>query len=393
MGEGVQSPRCLIFDRDAQNFALKFLCADCRFRGEAFLQLHEVTVLPGYHSSHSRNVPKAVAVAVAAVVLAAPMAHAQSVSDFYAGKTLSLQVGFSAGGGYDQYARALAQQLSKHIPGRPQVVVKNMPGAGSLKLAIYMHTVAPRDGTEIATIGRGVPFEDLLKGTKSNFDPIAQNWLGSMNAEASVCVVMARTGIKTLEDMRNKPISFGTQGRGSDSEQFARFVTNMFGLKSKIITGYPGTQESILAMERGEVDGNCGWSWTSALQQRGQWFKDGTAVNVFQFAFQRHPDLKDVPLLGEFAKNESEKAQVDLVVSRQVMGRPFLAPPGVPADRVAALRKAFMDTLADPDFKAFAEKSRMEINPVSGEEVQALVKRLINSPPEVIAAARKNLAE
>lgn len=348
-------------------------------------------MLLGYNSTPARNVSKAVA--FAALVLAAPVAQAQSVADFYAGKTVSLQVGFSAGGGYDQYARALAQHFSKHIPGKPQVIVKNMPGAGSLKLAIYMHTVAPRDGTEVATIGRGVPFEDLLKGTKSNFDPIAQNWLGSMNAEASVCVVMGRTGIKTVDDMRGKPISFGTQGRGSDSDQFARFVTNMFGLKSKIITGYPGTQESILAMERGEVDGNCGWSWTSAVQQRGQWFKDGTAVNVFQFAFKRHPDLKDVPLLGEFAKNESEKAQVDLVVSRQVMGRPFFAPPGVPADRVAALRKAFMATLDDPEFKAFAEKTKMEINPVSGEEVQALVKRLLNSPAEVVEATRKKLAE
>jgi tripartite-type tricarboxylate transporter receptor subunit TctC len=332
------------------------------------------------------------AAAATAVGIAASAAHAQSAADFYAGKTVTIQVGFSAGGGYDQYARVLAQHMSKHIPGKPQIIVKNMPGAGSLKLAIYMGSVAPRDGTEIATIGRGIPFEDLINGTKSKFDPAAQNWLGSMNAEASICVVMARTGIKSVKDMLDKQMSFGSQGKGSDSEMFARFVSAFFGIKAKIITGYPGTQESILAMERGEVDGNCGWSWTSAVKARPKWFKDGTVASVLQFAAKRHPDLKDVPLLGEFAKSDADKAQVDLLVSRQVMGRPFFAPPGVPADRVAVLRKAFMDTLDDPQFKADPMGRNMEINPVSGEEVQALVQRLLKTPPEVVLAMRKKLS-
>jgi tripartite-type tricarboxylate transporter receptor subunit TctC len=331
------------------------------------------------------------AVLAAALSCGTSGASAQSVADFYAGKTLSIQVGYSVGGGYDQYARALAQHMPKHVPGKPQIVVKNMPGAGSLKLSIYMHTVAPKDGTEIATVGRGVPVEDLLKGTKTNFDPAAQNWLGSMNEEASVCLVMARTGVKTVEDMRKKELSFGTQGKGSDSELFARFVANLLGVKAKVITGYPGTQESILAMERGEVDGNCGWSWSSALASRPQWFKDGTAVNVMQFASKRHPDLKTVPLLSEFARNDAERAQIELVTSRQTMGRPFFAPPGVPADRVAALRKAFMDTLKDPEFMALANKSKMEINPVSGADVQALVQKLLKTPPDVVAATRKNV--
>ena len=338
---------------------------------------------------------RAVLVPVVAALVCAlavpPAARAETVAEFYTGKTLTMQVGYSAGGGYDLYARVLAQHMAKHMPGKPQIVVKNMPGAGTLKLAIYMHTVAPRNGTEIATIARGAPVEDLLNGTKTNFDPAAQNWIGSMNAEASVCLVMARTGVKTLEDMRKKELSFGTQGKGSDSDLFARFVSNLLGFKAKIITGYPGTNESILAMERGEVDGNCGWSWSSAVQSRPQWFKDGAAVNIMQFAFKRHPDLKDVPLLSDFAKNDAERAQIDLVVSRQVMGRPFLAPPGVPADRVAALRKAFMDTHSDPDFKALADKGKLEINPVSGEEVQALVERLLKTPTAIVEATRKNV--
>lgn len=343
-------------------------------------------MLPRTHS-RLRLVP----VAAAACFVLGSLAHAQPAAEFFAGKTISIHVGFSAGGGYDQYARVLAQHMSRHIPGRPQLVVKNMPGAGSLKLAVYMQTVAPRDGTEIATIARGIPFEDLINGTKSNFDPVAQNWIGSMNNEASVCVVMARTGIKTVADLK-KELSFGTQGKGSDSELFARFVSNYFGFKSKIITGYPGTQESILAMERGEVDANCGWSWTTAMQSRPQWFKDGTAVNVLQFAFTRHPDLKDIPLLNEFAKTDGERAQMELLVSRQVMGRPFFLPPGVPADRVAVLRKAFMDTLDDPEVKVMSSQGKLEVNPVSGEEVQALVQKLLKTPPEVIESLRKNLA-
>jgi tripartite-type tricarboxylate transporter receptor subunit TctC len=327
----------------------------------------------------------------AATLVGTSQLSAQTVAEFYAGKTVSLQVGYTPGGGYDLYARVLAQHLGKHIPGRPSIVVKNMPGAGSIKLATYMHTVAPRDGTEIATIARGLPVEDLLNGTKTNFDPVAQNWIGSMNAEASVCLVMARTGVKTIADMKTKELSFGTQGKGSDSELFARFVGGLFGVKTKIISGYPGTNESILAMERGEVDGNCGWSWTSAVGSRPQWFKDGTAVNLMQFAEKRHPDLKDVPTMSELVKTDAERAQVELVTSRQVMGRPFLLPPGVPADRVAAMRKAFMDALNDPEFKASAEKSKLEINPVSGEEVQALVKRLLATPAEVVAATRKNI--
>jgi tripartite-type tricarboxylate transporter receptor subunit TctC len=330
--------------------------------------------------------------AAIAVGLAASAAHAQPANEFYAGKTITIQVGYTAGGGYDQYARALAQHMAKHIPGKPQMIVKNMPGAGSIKLAVYMDSVAPRDGTEIATVGRGLPVEDLINGTKTKFDPAAQNWLGSMNAEASVCAVMGRTGIKSVKDMLHKELSFGAQGKGSDSDMFARFVSAFIGFKAKVITGYPGTQESILAMERGEVDGNCGWSWTSAFKARPKWFKDGTAVNVLQFAVQRHPDLKDVPLLGEFAKTESDKAQVDLLVSRQVMGRPFFAPPGVPADRVAILRKAFMDTLNDPQFKADPMARNMEINPVSGEEVQAIVQRLLKTPPDVVMAMRKKLS-
>ena len=316
---------------------------------------------------------------------------AETVAEFYAGKTLTIHVGFSSGGGYDLYARVLAPHLAKHIPGKPQVIVKNLPGAGSLKLVSYMQSVAPRNGTEMATVTRGAPVEELLTNSKTGMDPTGSQWIGSMNNEASLCVVNASTGVQDLAGMRAKELSFGTQGKGSDSELFAVFIKNLLGVKLKVVTGYPGTNESILALERKEVDGNCGWSWSSAKQLRPAWFKDGTVNIIMQMSLTKHPDLTHVPLIGEFAKTPEEKQQVELVMSRQVMGRPFYFPPGVPSDRVAAVRKAFMDALADPEFKAAADKAQLEVNPVSGDELQALVGKLVKTSPAIVAATRRSI--
>src|SRR6267154_810608 len=331
------------------------------------------------------------AVAVVAFMVAMPVdAMAELVADFYAGKTITIYVGFTAGGGYDLYARQLAPFLTKHIPGRPAVIVKNMPGAGSLKLAVYMQNVAPRDGTELATVSRGAPAEALLAGNRIKFDPVIFNWIGSMNNEVSICALMAQSGAATLEDLKKREFLLGTHGIGSDSALFAVFIKNLFGVKLKILTGYSGTNESILAMERGEVDGNCGWSWSTAKQTHPHWFRDKTVNIIMQMALSKHPDLPDVPAVTEFARNHDEKSQIDLVLSRQLMGRPFFAPPAVPPERIAALRKAFMDAMKDFEFADAAEKANLEINPVPGEEVQALVERLFKAPAHVVAATRKN---
>lgn len=318
-------------------------------------------------------------------------ARADNVASFYSGKIINIQVGYTVGGGYDLYARALAPYLAKHMPGSPQVLVKNMPGAGSYKLAAWMQSVASRDGTEIATITRGAPVEEMLGGLKTNFDPVKANWIGSMNNEVSICIVNAKTGVTSMADMKTKEISFGTQGKGSDSEMFAVFLNSLFGLKIKVINGYPGTNESILAMERGEVDGNCGWSWTTAKQNRPQWFKDGTVNIIMQMALSKHPELPNVPLITEMARNDAERAQIELVMSRQTMGRPFFVPPDVPADRIAALRRAFMAAMKDPEFLAHAERMKLETNAVSGEEVQAMVIKLLNAPADIVAMTRRNV--
>ena len=321
----------------------------------------------------------------------APGASGDEVADFYRGRTVSIQVGYSTGGGYDLYARALAPSLSRHIPGGPTVVVKNMPGAGSYKLAAWMQSVAPRDGTEIATITRGAPVEELLGGMKTSFDPLSVSWIGSMNSEVSICVAMARTGVASVEDLRRRELTMGTEGKGSDSEVFAVFARNLLGLRLRIVTGYPGTNESILAMERGEVDGNCGWSWTSAKQMRPDWFRTRAANIVMQMALTKHADLPDVPIITDFATDDAGRAQIELVMSRQVMGRPFFVPPAVPPVRVAALRKAFMAALADGEFKALAERMRLEVNGVSGEDVQRLVSQVLSTPPHIIAMTRRNI--
>jgi tripartite-type tricarboxylate transporter receptor subunit TctC len=337
---------------------------------------------------------RAAAGAAALLTLAAftgQPARADAVSDFYKGKTLTIYVGYTAGGGYDLYARTLAQFYSKFIPGHPTIVVSNMPGAGSLKLANWMYAVAPKDGTAMATIARGAPVQDLLGDTGVHFDASKFNWIGSMNNEVSICATSYRAKAKTFDDMKKYETVMGGQGRTSDSEVFARFVKNLFGLKIKIVSGYPGTKQSILAMERGEVDGNCGWSWSSAQKEVPEWIKDHKLNIIMQMALQKHPDMPKVPLITEFAKNDDQKQQVELLMSRQTMGRPFFVPQDVPADRVAALRKSFMDTIHGPAFQAFIKKGKIEVDPVDGKDLQDLVVRVRHTAPEVVAEVRKNI--
>ncbi|MCH7543838.1 MAG: hypothetical protein IIB65_09385 [Proteobacteria bacterium] len=331
------------------------------------------------------------AIALIAFGMTLPTAKAESVADFYKGKTLTLFVGFSPGGGYDTYSRLLAPHFARNIPGKPKMIVKNKTGAATIVLANWLYNAAPKDGTVLGMIARGAPTHELLGGTGAKFDPAKFNWLGSMNNEVSVCVTSYRAPAKTFAELLRNRTVVGTQGPSSDSEVFANFVKNLLGAKLKLISGYPGTAVTVLAMDRGEVDGICGWSWTSVKLMRGKDLKAGKLNILLQMALVRHPELPDVPLITEFAKTKSERDQMDLIFSRQTMGRPFLLPPGVPKDRVAALRKAFMDALKDPKFVAAAKKSKREINPVSGEDVQKLVVKVLATPTETVLAAQKNI--
>lgn len=319
-----------------------------------------------------------------ALSLAPPaLARADAVADFYKGKTIELHIGYTSGGGYDVYGRIVARHMGRHIPGNPQIVPKNTPGAGSLRAANWLYAAAPKDGTALATVARGAAFDPLLGVSAAQFDGNKFNWIGSANDEVSVCVSWKDSGIATFNDLLTKELVVGGTGPSADTDQFPKVMNAILGTKMKLIPGYPGGNDISMAMERGEVKGRCAWSWSSIVTTRMHWHKDKTINVLVQLAMHKHPDLPDVPLIMDLAKTDEERAMMTLVFARQTMGRPFMAPPGVPADRIAALRKAFMDTMNDKELLAEAEKAQLEITPVSGEELQALVAKGYATAPAI----------
>ncbi len=331
-------------------------------------------------------------VAVAMFAFPAVSGHAESVADFYKGKNVDLLIGYSVGGGYDVYGRLIAKHIGKHIPGNPNVVAKNMEGAGSLRLANWLYNVAHKDGTVLGTIGRGTGFDPLLGHKAAQFDGTKFNWIGSANDEVSVCVSWNKPGnVSKFDELYSRQLTVGGTGAAADTDQFPRILNNVLGTRMKIVTGYPGGNDVNLALERGEVDGRCGWSWSSVVSTRGNWVKEKKVHILIQLALQKHPDLPDVPLVIDQAKNDEQKQILRLIFARQALGRPYLAPPGVPQDRVDALRKAFMDTMADTEFRAEADKAKLEITPVAGEPLQKLVTEVYQTPPAIAAKAAELL--
>src|SRR5215831_6291160 len=331
----------------------------------------------------------------AAIVLcmALTAAQAQDVADFYKAKNVELYIGYSVGGGYDLWARVLARHLGDHIPGNPTIVVKNMEGAGSLRLANWLYRIGPKDGSVFGIIGRGTGFDPLLGNKAAQFDATKFTWIGSGNHEVSVCVSFeGRAGITKFDDLRTKEMTVGGTGASADTDQFPKVVNGVLGTKMKIVSGYPGGNDVVLAMERGELQGRCGWSWSSVKATHGSWITEKKLNILVQLSLQKHPELPDVPLIVDLARTDEDKQILRLIFARQVMGRPFLAPPGIPAERVDALRKAFMATITDPDFIADAEKSQLEVNPVAGEDLQKLVAEIYRTPPEVAKKAAQILA-
>jgi tripartite-type tricarboxylate transporter receptor subunit TctC len=332
------------------------------------------------------------AMATAILGVLSASAAAQSPAEFYKGKTVDMMIGYSVGGGYDVYARLIARHLGKHIPGNPTVTPKNMEGAGSLRLANWLYNVAKKDGTVIGTIGRGTGFDPLFGHKAAQFDGNRFNWIGSANDEVSVCVVWnGRTKVTKFDDLLTNVLNVGGTGAAADTDQFPRIINGVLGTQMKIITGYPGGNDVNLAMERGEVDGRCGWSWSSVVSTRSSWIKDKKITVLMQLSLEKHPDMPDAPLITDLAKTDEQRALLRLIFARQALGRPFLAPPDDPADRVAALRQAFMATMKDKDFLAEAEKAQLEITPVSGQEVQKLVDDIYRTPAAVVKKAAEIL--
>ena len=329
----------------------------------------------------------------AAVLIGAPPATADEVADFYNGKNLSLFVGYPPGGGYDVYARLIARTMTKHMPGHPQVTVRHKPGAASLNLVSELYNVLPRDGTVFGMFARSVAMDRLLGRAGANFNPVEFNWIGSANNEVSICAVWHAVGIRTIEAFMARPLTFAANAPGSESDVFPRILNNLLGTRFKVVTGYPGVNDLSLAMERGETDGRCGWTWSAAKAARGDWIRDNKIYIAVQFATEKHSELQQVPLVTDLARNSRERSALELILSQQAMGRPFAAPPGVPAARVGALRGAFARSVSDPDFLAEADKQQLEIRLVEGPILQGMVERMFSAPPEVVAAARAAIAQ
>jgi tripartite-type tricarboxylate transporter receptor subunit TctC len=321
-------------------------------------------------------------------------ALAQSNSSVsFAGKRITIFIGFSPGGiGYDTYGRLMARYIGKYLPGNPAVVPENRPGAGSMSLANYLYNVAPKDGTEIALLSRGVAMDRLINGDQSSakFDATKFYWLGSMNNEVSGFFISDTAPVKTLQDILDgRPLVVGTTGAGGDPQLYSIVMNSIFGTKLRMISSSPGMNEILLAMERSEVDGVAAYSWAAARTASAQELKDGKLKVVLQLALQKHPDLPDVPLVTDLVKNPQDKDVLQLIFSRQSMGRPFAAPPGLDPAVAEALRQAFAKAMHDPDLIAEAEKIGLEVNFVSGEDVQALVGHVYAFSPDVIALAQK----
>jgi tripartite-type tricarboxylate transporter receptor subunit TctC len=310
--------------------------------------------------------------------------QAQETTDFYRTKNLDLYIGYSVGGGYDIYGRLVARHIGRFLPGNPMVVPRNMEGAGSVRLTNWLYTAAPRDGSVIGTIGRGVPFDPILGRPGSQFEAAKFSWIGSANDEVSVCVTMASTGVRDLEGLKQKEVVVGAAGVGSDDDQFPRVINAVLGTKMRVISGYPGGNEIALALERGEVQGRCGWSWSSLKSTHSHWVTDKRISLIAQLGLSKHADLPSVPSIMDFAKTAEDTAILRLIFARQGLGRPFVGPPGIPPERFAALRQAFDMTMKDRDFLADAEKGKMEINPLTGQQVEALVQRVYSEvSPEI----------
>lgn len=331
--------------------------------------------------------------AVALLTFMRPAA-ADDVANFYRGRSLTLLISYTVGGGYDLYARVLAKYLGRHIPGNPTIVPENMPGAGGLRASNYLYTAAPKDGSVIGTFSRSIPTMPLVTPTAVSFDGRKFSWIGSMSSDTSMCLTGAKSKVKTFHDMLTMPVVMGGQFAAADSDIYAHLYKNIFGAKIKLVSGYPGTNEIVLAMERGEVDGICGLSWGTIKVAHPEWLKEKSVNLLVQAALKKNPELPDVPLALDLINDPEKKQILSLHFAPQAMGRPFAAPPGIPVDRKEALIKAFNETLKDPDLLAEAAKEKMEItSPMTGHEIDALLGQLYAIPPDVVAKAAKAIAE
>ena len=332
-----------------------------------------------------REIPALGALALAACFGGAALG--QSVEAFYRDKPISLLVGYAPGGGYDSYARTLARHMPAQMPGNPTIVVKNMPGAGSLIVTNFLYNTAPRDGTHFAAVGREMPTAALFGQENIRFKTEEFIWIGNMESAETFCAAWHTSGLTTAADLLTKPFIVGGTNGESTTVTIPLAMNNLLGTQIKLIAGYPGGAAMHLALERGEIQGRCAWSWSS-LQTVGQdWLGEGKVKILLMGSLERSKRFPDVPTAPELAKTTEARQALELLLSQDILARPYLAPPQVPADRVAALRAGFDRTAADPAFVADIEKQRLDLSPMSGIEVETMIRKLYTTPKAVAELA------
>lgn len=330
---------------------------------------------------------RAALLALAATVIASSSVGAEtSVADFYRKKNIDVYIGFSVGGVYDINARLLARHMGRYIPGNPTLVPRQMTGAGSLALASWLYQAAPKDGATMGTFARGIAFNPLIGEPAGAIDANKFNWIGSTNEEVSTCVSRQESGVTKFEQVFERELVVGSTGPSGDDDQLPRLINGVLGTKFRIVRGFPGGNEIKLAMLRGEVSGRCGWSWSSVKATEAAWLREGKISILAQLSLRRHPDLPNTPLIMDFAKTDEARQIFTVALARQVMAWPFATPPGTPVERVAALRKAFGETLRDRDYLAEAQKLNLEITPVPGERIQSLIADIYRTTSADISA-------
>jgi tripartite-type tricarboxylate transporter receptor subunit TctC len=329
---------------------------------------------------------------LAALLATAGAARADATEDFYRGRQVTIVIGFGPGETYDLYARLLARHMSRHLPGHPTLVPQNMPGAGSLNAANHIYNVAPHDGSVFGVTHRFVPIMPLLAMEGAQFDAQKFTYLGSANQENAVCYARLDSGIASLEDLRSKTLVVGTTGKGAELTTFNATLRNVLGLKLKVISGYLTSIEVSHAVEKNEIQGRCGESYGSLLQLHPDWVEKHEINFLIELGLAHDPKVPELPLLPRLVADATDRQAVELMLSPSLMGRPFFGPPGMPRDRLQALRAAFDETMRDPGLLAEARQQRLDIMPMPGAAMEALIAKLYQAPASVVSRARALVA-
>jgi tripartite-type tricarboxylate transporter receptor subunit TctC len=324
---------------------------------------------------------------LAFLALAAPSAAAQSVADFYKAHPLTMLVGSGAGGGYDVYARTFARYWSRHIPGHPDIIAKNMPAAAGLAAASTLYANADRDGSVIGAFTNGAPMDPLFGDPGAHYDPLRFAWLGSIGKLENVCATWHTSPVKTIAQAQARPVVVAAAGASSNTAIVPKMLNALIGTKFKVIAGYDPGSGLTMAVESGEAEGICGLSWSTMKASRPRWVNQHLLNVLVQLGLTKLRDLPDVPSALDLVSDPQNKEVMALILMRQEAGRPFAAPPGTPADRVAALRQTFQETLHDPDFVAEAQKIELEIDPMSGQAIARMLKKAYAAPKRIVQRA------